>query len=207
MANYTLKFLPINDGENYISKTEYENSTYVDSVLGKTLPTYQARAYFGYAKGEKSFAISFSGYNFNTGSETSDGSITIGEPTLTSLIENGYYVQADYYNDRRNLAEFGIKKHYPLKKYPDYIKFTDLISSNEDYTDSTTAKYFYTRNGNNYNVVTGLTCKSKKFVYETYFLYINGKKYAHVAIYFPITVNSNTVFGSGENPVITFKLK
>lgn len=207
MANYNLKFLPIDDGENYISKTEYENSDYFDSVLGKTLPTYQARAFFGYEKGEKKFAISFSGYNFTVGSETSDGSITIGTPTLTSLIENGYYVQADYYTDRRNLTEFGIKKHYPLKKYPDYIKFTDLISSNEDYTDSTTAKYFYTKNGNTYNLVTGLTCKSKTFTYETYFLYINGKKYAHVAIYFPITVNSNTVFVSGENPVITFKLK
>lgn len=207
MANYNLKFLPIDDGENYISKTEYENSDYFDSVLGKTLPTYQARAFFGYEKGEKKFAISFSGYNFTLGSETSDGSITIGTPTLTSLIENGYYVQADYYTDRRNLTEFGIKKHYPLKKYPDYIKFTDLISSNEDYTDSTTAKYFYTKNGNTYNLVTGLTCKSKTFTYETYFLYINGKKYAHVAIYFPITVNSNTVFVSGENPVITFKLK
>lgn len=208
MANsYNLKFLPIDDGENYISKTEYENSQYVDSVLGKTLPTYQARAFFGYAKGEKKFGVSFSGYNFVTGSETSDGSVTIQSPSLTSLIEDGYYVQAAYYDDRRNLAEFGIKKHYPLKKYPDYIKFTDLISSNEDYTDSTTAKYFYTKNGNSYNLVTGLTCKSKTFSYETYFVYINGKKYAHVDIYFPITVNSNTIFGSGENPVITFKLK
>ena len=52
MANYTLKFLPIEDGENYISKTEYENSSYVDSVLGKNLPTYQATAFFGYGKGE-----------------------------------------------------------------------------------------------------------------------------------------------------------
>lgn len=206
--NYTLKFLPIEDGENYISKAEYENSYYVDSVLGKNLPTYQAKAFFGYGKGEKNFNISFSGYNFTTGSETSDGSITIGEPTLTSLIENGYVVQAAYYDNRRNLAEFGIKKHYPLKKYPDYIKFTDLISSNDDYTDSTTAKYFYTnRTGNKYNLVTGLTCKSKNFTYETYFLYINGKKYAHVDIYFPITVNSNTIFDSGENPTITFKLK
>lgn len=205
--NYDLKFLPIEDGENYISKTEYENSTYVDSVLGKTLPTYQARAFFGYAKGEKKFGVSFSGYNFNTGSETSDGSVTIGEPTLKSLIENGYTVQAGYYDERRNLAEFGIKKHYPLKKCPDYIKFADLISSNEDYTDSTTAKYIYIKNGNRYNLVTGLTCKSKTFTYETYFVYINGKKYAHVAIYFPITVNSNTIFDRGENPVITFKLK
>lgn len=205
--NYTLKFLPIEDGENYISKTEYENSTYVDSVLGKTLPTYQARAYFGYGKGEKTFAISFSGYNFITGSETSDGNITIGSPSLTSLIENGYTVEAGFHDDRRNLAEFGIKKHYPLKKYPDYIKFCDLISSNEDYTDSTTAKYIYIKNGNRYNLVTGLTCKSKTFSYETYFLYINGKKYAHVDIYFPFTVNSNTIFDRGENPVITFKLK
>ena len=205
--NYTLKFLPIEDGENYISKTEYENSYYFDSVLGKNLPTYQARAFFGYAKGEKKFGISFSGYNFVTGSETSDGSVTVSEPTLTSLIENGYLVEAVFYDNRRNLAEFGIKKHYPLKKYPDYIKFTDLISSNEDYTDSTTAKYFYTKNGNSYNLVTGLTCKSKTFTYETYFVYINGKKYAHVDIYFPITVNSNTIFDMGENPVITFKLK
>lgn len=205
--NYTLKFLPIEDGENYISKTEYENSTYVDSVLGKTLPTYQARAFFGYGKGEKKFSVSFSGYNFNTGSETSDGSVTIGEPTLTSLIESGYVVQAGWYDERRNLAEFGIKKHYPLKKYPDYIKFCDLISSNEDYTDSTTAKYIYIKNGNRYNLVTGLTCKSKTFSYETYFVYINGKKYAHVDIYFPITVNSNTIFDTNEYPVITFKLK
>ena len=207
MANYTLKFLPIEDGENYISKTEYENSSYVDSVLGKNLPTYQATAFFGYGKGEKKFNISFPSYNITTGSETSDGNIITGNETLTSLIEDGYYVSADYDTDKRNLAEFGIKKHYPLKKYPDYIKFTDLISSNEDYTDSTTAKYFYTRNGNSYNLVTGLTCKSKKFTYETYFLYINGKKYAHVDIYFPITVNSNTIFDWGENPVITFKLK
>lgn len=205
--NYTLKFLPIDDGENYISKTEYENSTYVDSVLGKTLPTYQARAFFGYSKGEKKFGVSFSGYNFTTGSETSDGHITIQSPSLTSLIEDGYLVQAGYYDERRNLAEFGIKKHYPLKKYPDYIKFCDLISSNEDYTDSTTAKYFYRKNGNSYNLITGLTCKSKTFSYETYFVYINGKKYAHVAIYFPITVNSNTIFDSNEYPVITFKLK
>ncbi len=205
--NYTLKFLPIEDGENYISTTEYKNSSYVDSVLGKNLPTYQATAFFGYGKGEKKFNISFPSYNITTGSETSDGNITTGSPTLTSLIENGYTVEAGFYDNRRNLAEFGIKKHYPLKKYPDYIKFTDLISSNEDYTDSTTAKYIYTRNGNSYDLVTGLTCKSKTFTYETYFLYINGKKYAHVDIYFPITVNSNAIFGSGENPVITFKLK
>lgn len=205
--NYTLKFLPIEDGENYISTTEYKNSYYVDSVLGKNLPTYQATAYFGMAKGAKEFNISFPSYNITTGSETSDGNITAGSPTLTSLIENGYLVQAGWYDNRRNLSEFGIKKHYPLKKYPDYIKFTDLISSNEDYTDSTTAKYFYTKNGINHDLITGLTCKSKKFVYETYFLYINGKKYAHVDIYFPITVNANTIFDYGENPVITFKLK
>lgn len=207
--NYTLKFLPIEDGENYISKAEYENSYYVDSVLGKNLPTYQATAFFGYGKGEKKFNVSFPRYAITQGSETVDGSIKIGlDNTLSDLINNGYNVQAGFYDDRRNLAEFGIKKHYPLKKYPDYIKFTDLISSNEDYTDSTTAKYFYTnRTGNKYNLVTGLTCKSKNFTYETYFLYINGKKYAHVDIYFPIKVNSNTVFDPGENPTITFKLK
>ena len=207
MANYYLKFLPIEDGENYISKSEYENSYYVDSVLGKNLPTYQATAFFGFEKGAKKFNISFPSYKITSGSETSDGSITAGSQTLKSLIDDGYYVESDFYDNRRNLAEFGIKKHYPLKKYPDYIKFTDLISSNEDYTDSATAKYFYSKNGNNYNLVTGLTCKSKNFTYETYFLYINGKKYAHVDIYFPITVNSNTIFSSGENPIITFKLK
>lgn len=205
--NYKLKFLPIEDGENYISKSEYETTQFFDSVLGKNLPTYQARAFFGYSKGEKKFAISFPGYWFKLGSETSDGSVTISEPTLSDLIENGYTVEAGYYDDRRNLAEFGIKKHYPLMKYPDYIKFTDLISSNEDYTDSTTAKYIYIKNGNRYNLVTGLTCKSKTFSYETYFVYINGKKYAHVDIYFPITVNSNTIFDSNEYPAITFKLK
>lgn len=205
--NYTLKFLPIDDGENFISKNEYENSTYVDSVLGKNLPTYQATAFFGYSKGEKKFNVSFPSYNITTGSETSDGKITTGSPSLKSLIENGYMVEAMFFDERRNLAEFGIKKHYPLKKYPDYIKFCDLISSNEDYTDSTTAKYIYIKNGNRYNLVTGLTCKSKTFSYETYFVYINGKKYAHVAIYFPITVNSNTIFDSNEYPVITFKLK
>ena len=84
MANYTLKFLPIEDGENYISTTEYENSSYVDSVLGKNLPTYQATAFFGYAKGEKKFNISFPSYNITTGSETSDGNIIAGSPSLTS---------------------------------------------------------------------------------------------------------------------------
>lgn len=205
--NYKLKFLPIEDGENYISKTEYENSYYLDPVLGKNLPTYQATAFFGYGKGEKKFNVSFPYYNVTTGSETSDGKITTGSPTLKSLIEDGYIVEAGFYDNRRNLAEFGIKKHYPLKNYPDFIKFADLISSNEDYTDSTTAKYCYTKNGNTYNLITGLTCKSKTFSYETYFLYINGKKYAHVDIYFPITVNANTIFDPNEYPVITFKLK
>lgn len=205
--NYKLKFLPIEDGENYISKTEYENSYFLDPVLGKNLPTYQATAFFGYSKGEKKFNVSFPYYNITTGSETSDGKIITGSPTLTSLIEDGYIVEAGFYDNRRNLAEFGIKKHYPLKNYPDFIKFSDLISSNEDYTDSTTAKYFYYKNGNSYNLITGLTCKSKNFIYETYFLYINGKKYAHVDIYFPITVNANTIFDPNEYPCITFKLK